>query len=141
MNNNLVYGVSSLTEKPDLNVSMSIKLSVLLGRNRISRVSQTLNVFYGGKSTNSQSVQLDAAVKHPVSGIVTPAVWTTQTTDKFGAITIYTSRPLRVKVYTDNTSYHVDVRRLWVCDSPISKIEVMNMDHQETAQFSIETLV
>ena len=140
MNNNLVYGVSALKEKPDLNVSMTLRLNVLLGRNRISRATQTLNVFYGGTSTNSQSIELDAAAKHPVTGIVTPATWTSQTARGFNAISLYTSAPLRVEVFTDNTSYHVDVKKLWVCDSLITKIILKNLNYQEKAQFSVETL-
>lgn len=132
--------VTSLSAPPNLDVSMTLNINTMLGRNKINRLAHSTANFYSGTSQVDNTLELPIAGIDPQTQLPVPYanVINLQTPSKILQLSV--TRPITVLVTVNSVESQILVNKLLVLDSPVSKIDLRNMDTQNSAQVIISYL-
>lgn len=132
--------VVSITPSPNLDVSMTININTMMGRNKVNRLAHSTANFYSGTSQSDTTVELPAASSDPVTNLPIPESYVATMPTPTKVMQISCTRPIAVLVTVNSDVITIPVNKLLILDSPVSAIEIQNFDTANSAQVILSYL-
>jgi hypothetical protein len=130
----------SIPQQPNLDVSMTLNITTMFGRNKVNRVAHSTANFYSGAAQSDKTIELQVAGVDPQTNLPIPSSYASALVSPSKIIQIVVTRPITVQVTINSVVQTLQVNKLLVIDSEVTNINLLNSDTQNSVQVILSYL-